>query len=64
MRAGVSRLLGENPQTDGRLSKILSLIHMPASDRLQAIAQARQALLHEPGQTALTTLAPWLQRGW
>ncbi len=37
---------------------------MSASDRLQAIAQARQTLLHEPGRGELVTLSPWLQRGW
>ena len=37
---------------------------MATADRLPAIAQARQQLLHE-GQTHTPSgLAPWLQRGW
>ena len=37
---------------------------MALSDRTQAIAQARQMLLHEHGERQATPLAPWLQRGW
>ena len=39
---------------------------MAPSDRLQTIAQARQALLHGQGRSPsiLPTLAPWLQRSW
>ncbi len=37
---------------------------MAAADRLQTIAQARQALLHERSAHAMPALAPWLQRGW
>lgn len=38
---------------------------MPRTDRLQSIAQARQALLHghSPGSVA-PAVAPWLQRSW
>ena len=38
---------------------------MPRTDRLQSIAQARQALLHghPPGPMA-PAVAPWLQRSW
>ncbi len=38
---------------------------MPRTDRLQSIAQARQALLHghPPGPLA-PAVAPWLQRSW
>ncbi len=37
---------------------------MAAADRLQTIALARQALLHERSTEAVPALAPWLQRGW
>ena len=36
---------------------------MAQPDRTPTIAQARQQLLHERS-TAVTALAPWLQRGW
>ena len=45
-------------------SEILSLIHMATADRLPAIAQARQQLLHERSEQRPNGLAPWLQRGW
>ena len=37
---------------------------MAPTDRLQAIAQARQTLLGERSQQPQTLLASWLQRGW
>lgn len=37
---------------------------MAATDRLQTIAQARQALLHDRNGHPVPALAPWLQRGW
>ncbi len=37
---------------------------MATADRLPAIAQARQHLLHEGHTQAQPGLAPWLQRGW
>ena len=37
---------------------------MTPSDRMQAIQQARQALLHEGALQPVPQLAPWLQRGW
>ena len=37
---------------------------MAAADRLQTIALARQALLHERSTATVPALAPWLQRGW
>ena len=37
---------------------------MNAPDRMQAIAQARQAFLHERGNLPAVPLAPWLQRSW
>ena len=37
---------------------------MASADRLQTIALARQALLHERSTNAVPALAPWLQRGW
>ena len=37
---------------------------MAPTDRLQAIAQARQTLLGERSQHPQTLLASWLQRGW
>jgi transcriptional regulator of acetoin/glycerol metabolism len=37
---------------------------MSHADRTQAIAQARQQMLHEQGTLPAAQLAPWLQRGW
>lgn len=37
---------------------------MLPNDRLQAIAQARQSLLHGHSLQPQAPLAPWLQRGW
>ena len=37
---------------------------MTPSDRLQAIAQTRQAALHDGRPVPAAALAPWLQRGW
>ena len=37
---------------------------MATADRLPAIAQARQQLLHERNDQRPSGLAPWLQRGW
>ena len=37
---------------------------MTPPDRMQAIGQARQTLLHERSQALAAGMPPWLQRGW